>query len=81
MPMQHSALSKAIKARFKIENIYCVTLRLNLRHLQTNAYYIQNFNRYNISKYCEKSSRNHASHLIGITSRRRVYMYVYLIPL
>ena len=34
---QHNALSKAIKTRFKIESIYYVTFRLNLRHLQTSG--------------------------------------------
>ena len=32
---QHNALTKAMKAKFKIENIYYVTFRLKLRHLQT----------------------------------------------
>ena len=34
---QHNALSKAIKTRFKMENIYYMTFRLNLRHLQTSG--------------------------------------------
>ena len=41
----HNALSKAIRTRFKIEHIYYVTFRLNLRHLQSiGKYYIQNLN-------------------------------------
>ena len=34
---QHNALTKAIKTRFKIESIYYLTFRLNLRHLQTSG--------------------------------------------
>ena len=34
---QHNALSKAIKARLKIEYIYYVTFLLNLKHLQTTG--------------------------------------------